>query len=1062
MRTTALFLRALRPLLAPALLLAAALPQTAGAAEPHEDLQWAIHNRLRSQSVELDFMTSRWVPALPGEELGLPALSATPHPAGDKILVAVLDTGVDKGHPDLIGKIHRNESECRALQKYQACLETSSRIQCDSIWFDLKNPEVDLDGNGYPMDCEGWSLLGGLNKAGILGRPDFGDDEGHGTHVAGIIAANPSNGLGVRGCSDRVELLPIQVIGRAPSEPVKPLSTDLEPTEGKRKKPQELSDIVARGMIYAIRSGAKVINFSMGWPESKDSEFMRALIAEAQSRGIIIVAAAGNDSTQALLRPCGYPGVICVGASGPDGALTHFSNYGSGVDVAAPGLNILSTWPTERRPLRFRSEAGYEFLHGTSQASPYVACLAAELASRGHSADETYARLVLGARPLQEPLEFLTANPHELQEAEAAPHRLREKDRGKFILSGNVDLARALAVEPQPLIVPFEKSKIPVLWDRKSALLRLPFRLWNRWAATGTRPVRITAEVVRPSPNAVRPALEQLSGATEAPWATGEIRDFEALLRITDSPDPSHSRIPSDLELRVQIKTEDQPTRVFIVRAEVIIPLNRDYAGPEARHIPLENFPRTRNSIFPVDTVLDGTDPFHDYLLIEYGQSEWTFHLLAQDRTGPALDSPYRLSGTARVAAPAPTELAREQIFARVDLDFDGKSEYVIGVMEDHSQDSEGKASPITFLYFDSAFRFTGSSRYDSELSQIPYDVNGMQVQWLKSKTRRVPSWIGYGYDPHRKLSLRDRWTAPGTLPFEETPTIRFYYLDEAGKLQALQKHEGYQIVDLLNPTGEQAREGRVPILLSKDRGHENAPSYVLDFAQAEVYEGRIVNFRSINLFEHGLPYRNLLDTFVDPALSTDSQGDRYNGTFWGGQSTLGRQRLSLLRSTDGRYADYQLGALRGQADSALLIRAAFSGPSGEAAFALTNSEIQFHDLGRGQEARTSLGRYTFFQDELTTNFQTPIVVDDSTRAGGKLPGLYTPESSKFSRGVRVVVPSYDAGGNLTELLAPAKLRYESEKECRPLDTPLWFGASQPYYFDYLCRDKLIRVPLTY
>ena len=66
------------------------------------------------------------------------------------------------------------------------------------------------------------------------------------------------------------------------------------------------------GMNYAIASGAEVVNFSLGWPQGHDSKYLREVIGEAHRRGVFVVAAAGNDSTRALLRPCAYPGVICV------------------------------------------------------------------------------------------------------------------------------------------------------------------------------------------------------------------------------------------------------------------------------------------------------------------------------------------------------------------------------------------------------------------------------------------------------------------------------------------------------------------------------------------------------------------------------------------------------------------------------------------------------------------------------------------------------------------------------------------------------------------------------
>jgi hypothetical protein len=1026
------------------------------ASEPLESEQWSLHNTQKRQSIELDFMNSYWVPSREGEDVGLdraaPALAKLP--LKRKVRVAVLDTGLDSEHPDLEGKLFRREPECRALEKFKACLSEKERPECEKIWMDLNNPEVDQDKNGYPLDCKGWTLLGGLNKAGIMGRPDYEDTEGHGSHVAGIIAAGAANGTGIRGCSDNVELIPVQVLGKNPGEPIKPLSTppvDISPQEGRRKKPQELSDIVARGVIYAIHAGADVINFSMGWPQARDSEFMRDVIKEAQRRGILIVAAAGNDSTKALLMPCAYPGVLCVAAHGPDGALSHFSNYGSGVDVAAPGLNILSTWPMAKRPLRFRSQYGYEFLHGTSQASPLVACMAGELMSRGMNADESYSRIVLGSRAHRVPLELEQGSPHNLPENSRAVEK--KEPYAKYTLSGNADLARALSVNPQALVVPAEKQKALIKWDLKASELKFPFQLKNLWRDAND--IRLDVKLVgADNPRAIRPSLVSVQGSLASPWRASETREFIATLRIEDAEDPVNSRIPSDLELEVQVFLENRPQLKFRIPGEVIVELNATLQG--VKNISIGTLPRVRYTLLPVDLNLDAHQDYHDYLLADYGDKEWTYYLLAQAK-GQGSESRYEVRGSFKFPTPEKPDDIREQIVARGNFDKSGKTQYMLGLIQDMTDAEEPTPSPATFYLLDDKFALIQETKYDSKVAQLPYDTSGMQVQWMQMKDRKVPTWIGFGKDPYKKRSIRDLWEDPEE---GESPDIRLYYLDEAAKLQAIKEHNEYRIVDLLRPTLSDIQAGRVPIILAKNKGTDLKISYMFDFARAELVNGKVENFRKLEFFENGIPYRNLLNTRVDSVLSLDANGaDTYIGTFWFSGERPREQRVSILMSGSDSFADYRMSALRGTVDAALWVRAVYAGVNRMAAFALTNSEVQYHDFTTGAAALYSLDRYTFYQDVLTTNLQFPVVVQDRV-SNTQLPGLYTTEGSRFNRGTKVTIPQYDREGKLVELTAPARFRLTTGIGCRPLDTPIRVNGKP--HFDYFCGDRFLRVPLEY
>lgn len=160
------------------------------------------------------------------------------------------------------------------------------------------------------------------------------DDHGHGTHVSGIIAAD-INGFGVEGVAPQAQIMAIKVLG----------------SDGTGY----ISSII-NGIDYAMQHGAQVINMSLG--SSYDSSLLADKVQQAASKGIILVAAAGNNSGP-LLYPAAYPSVISVAATDSNDNFASFSNYGA--EVAAPGVGITSTVP-----------GGYATWSGTSMAAPHV------------------------------------------------------------------------------------------------------------------------------------------------------------------------------------------------------------------------------------------------------------------------------------------------------------------------------------------------------------------------------------------------------------------------------------------------------------------------------------------------------------------------------------------------------------------------------------------------------------------------------------------------------------------------------------------------------------------
>jgi subtilisin family serine protease len=248
------------------------------------------------------------------------AASAWDISTGGEVTVAVTDTGIDYRHPDLDANMWSNPAE-------------------------VANGSDD-DGNGFVDDVHGIDLA--------YGDSDPADDSGHGSHVAGIIGAEGNNAIGSVGVNWKVRLMALKFLDR--------------------RGDGNTADAAA-AIDYAVDEGAKVINASWGGPAFSNTLY--AAVSRAADRGVLFVAAAGNEGADSDSSP-DYPAafdlrnVISVAASDPDDRLLDFSNYGQhSVDLAAPGDEIYSTVPA-----RINS-SGYATYSGTSMAAPYVSGAAA-------------------------------------------------------------------------------------------------------------------------------------------------------------------------------------------------------------------------------------------------------------------------------------------------------------------------------------------------------------------------------------------------------------------------------------------------------------------------------------------------------------------------------------------------------------------------------------------------------------------------------------------------------------------------------------------------------------
>ncbi|MGF9648752.1 S8 family serine peptidase [Pseudarthrobacter oxydans] len=189
----------------------------------------------------------------------------------------------------------------------------------------------------------------------IIDEPADYDRYGHGTHVAGIIAAE-HNSAGVAGVCPDCTILDVKVLD---------------------DNGAGSSSAVAEGIDWAVANGAKVINMSLG--QSVPSLTLEAAVKNAWDKGVVLVAAAGNAGTQAQIYPAAYPEVMAVAATDNNDLKAPFSTYGEWVDVAAPGVDVYSTFPNHQFLLGIQSgsQTGYDLASGTSMASPIVAGVAA-------------------------------------------------------------------------------------------------------------------------------------------------------------------------------------------------------------------------------------------------------------------------------------------------------------------------------------------------------------------------------------------------------------------------------------------------------------------------------------------------------------------------------------------------------------------------------------------------------------------------------------------------------------------------------------------------------------
>ncbi|MBN2015490.1 S8 family serine peptidase [Candidatus Dojkabacteria bacterium] len=285
------------------------------------------------------------------------------------IVIAVLDTGLDLSHADIVGNVWSNSQEsvgdgngdncpgvCAVDDDGDTLIDEDSN-ECGSNGIDrdgfpctyTDDLDDDDDENGYADDFEGWDFVNNDN--------DPTDDHGHGSHVSGIIGSVTDNSTGVAGTIWNVKIMPLKTLDNYGNGN---------------------TDDAIDALDYALQNGADIVN--MSWRGGTYSQSLQDKITELYSGNLIAVAASGNDYNNTdNWYPASMNDLLTVGATDSFDARASFSNYGYKVEISAPGVDILSLRAsgTPVGSCTAYSDTNYKYCGGTSMSTPFVAGVAA-------------------------------------------------------------------------------------------------------------------------------------------------------------------------------------------------------------------------------------------------------------------------------------------------------------------------------------------------------------------------------------------------------------------------------------------------------------------------------------------------------------------------------------------------------------------------------------------------------------------------------------------------------------------------------------------------------------
>lgn len=935
------------------------------------NLQWGLKNQ--SQSIKRLIGNTRIVETVGKAEADIrwsDAIAKVEAGLKKEPVVAVIDMGIDFDHPDLKGRIFKNLAECDEKGE-------------------IADLDEDKDKNGLKGDCMGWNFAG---RSMFEARRPV-DDNGHGTHVSGIIAAQ-TNKIGISGISSKIKILPVKVTGRIDE------SSD-------RRTIQPLTDRIAKGILYAANMGVDVINLSMGWTRSMDTKYLNEALDYAMSRGVIIVAAAGNNNNNASIFPCAHYDVVCVGAITIDGSLADFSNYGGEVDVLAPGEDIVSTIPLQSIPLQLNLQ-GYDLRSGTSQAAPHVSAIAALL--RGNfpriHRDEVIRRIVDSADP-------------------GVP--------GKS-LKGLVNLKGAFEIGPQPSVHPAFKRFSVALYDGPSGKFIFPLKIKN----FGFEAKDVVVEIK--SASAVFKNDQTFNFELIRP---GEVFTVKMEGELTDTS--AHNLIKFDVTVKVPNLSDQTYRHEFRLARDILRDEKIRQVSFEFQKNPLPvgiiNDGQVRNLINTVEDLAEKPGLPEFYLARTVKETGSMEVRIIRPTEGKLRE----------IEGMIALKDARELLnVMKLDLNLDGEEDYFVRAIA-CEKDCETPAKAQKYIQYTAWKKDLTPLFGDKSLWRfLPtlVNVNMKSQRFFKIKQAPfgeilVPVFLENGQIPEEQqerstaFSLSDLSVArrvyyilpevdgKGEVQVKTRTLSTTKYLNALRTLTGATKTDEVHALHLLTQSPEDLVSGNVTALLSVGKG------YLRKNLIINLHEGP-EKAKPFSITQNILGY----DHIPSQDLAGGKAGDSFNGL-------VSRSRLVMLQTELNTSYSYDA---QDSVEAPLATIASFRDDGSEYTFFQTPSYIMLahHDRVGVEFAKLKINRFSFLPGTLFNDSFYPVMAKDGDKF---VPALYVDETDIQSN--LISLTTYEEG----KLRSPLKTSVFIPPICKALN-PVRLEAGEGHSLSLLCLEN--------